>query len=406
MRSMITYEDILRARKILKDVVHKTPLDYSTTFSKLTGCNVYLKLECLQKTGAFKVRGAYNKIFSLSYEQKLRGVVTASAGNHAQGVAYSSKILGIKCTVVMPVNASPAKVAATRSYGAEIVFHGNMYDNALEKALEIAEKENKVFIHAFDDEHVIAGQGTIGIEILEDLPDVDAVIMPVGGGGLASGIAIAIKSKKPNVKIIGVQTKAFPAIKETLEKNRIVEISNGFTIADGIAVKKPGNITLEILRKYMDDIGLVDDEQIVKTMFLLMERSKLVIEPAGAVGLAYLLNEGNEKLKDKKVVVVLSGGNVDMFLLGQIVHKGLGSIGRLVRISVQLYDRPGELKKVIDTIAANRVNIVDVMHDRLGSDVRAGSAKVILSLEAESSEHIDNLLKILKDKGIEYQLEP
>jgi Threonine dehydratase len=306
----------------------------------------------------------------------------------------------------MPVNASPAKVAATRSYGAEIVFHGNMYDNALEKALEIAEKENKVFIHAFDDEHVIAGQGTIGIEILEDLPDVDAVIMPVGGGGLASGIAIAIKSKKPNVKIIGVQTKAFPAIKETLEKNRIVEISNGFTIADGIAVKKPGNITLEILRKYMDDIGLVDDEQIVKTMFLLMERSKLVIEPAGAVGLAYLLNEGNEKLKDKKVVVVLSGGNVDMFLLGQIVHKGLGSIGRLVRISVQLYDRPGELKKVIDTIAANRVNIVDVMHDRLGSDVRAGSAKVILSLEAESSEHIDNLLKILKDKGIEYQLEP
>jgi len=403
---MITYEDILRARKILKDVVHKTPLDYSTTFSKLTGCNVYLKLECLQKTGAFKVRGAYNKIFSLSYEQKLRGVVTASAGNHAQGVAYSSKILGIKCTVVMPVNASPAKVAATRSYGAEIVFHGNMYDNALEKALEIAEKENKVFIHAFDDEHVIAGQGTIGIEILEDLPDVDAVIMPVGGGGLASGIAIAIKSKKPNVKIIGVQTKAFPAIKETLEKNRIVEISNGFTIADGIAVKKPGNITLEILRKYMDDIGLVDDEQIVKTMFLLMERSKLVIEPAGAVGLAYLLNEGNEKLKDKKVVVVLSGGNVDMFLLGQIVHKGLGSIGRLVRISVQLYDRPGELKKVIDTIAANRVNIVDVMHDRLGSDVRAGSAKVILSLEAESSEHIDNLLKILKDKGIEYQLEP
>ncbi len=406
MRSMITYEDILRARKILKDVVHKTPLDYSTTFSKLTGCNVYLKLECLQKTGAFKVRGAYNKIFSLSDEQKLRGVVTASAGNHAQGVAYSSKILGIKCTVVMPVNASPAKVAATRSYGAEIVFHGNMYDNALEKALEIAEKENKVFIHAFDDEHVIAGQGTIGIEILEDLPDVDAVIMPVGGGGLASGIAIAIKSKKPNVKIIGVQTKAFPAIKETLEKNRIVEISNGFTIADGIAVKKPGNITLEILRKYMDDIGLVDDEQIVKTMFLLMERSKLVIEPAGAVGLAYLLNEGNEKLKDKKVVVVLSGGNVDMFLLGQIVHKGLGSIGRLVRISVQLYDRPGELKKVIDTIAANRVNIVDVMHDRLGSDVRAGSAKVILSLEAESSEHIDNLLKILKDKGIEYQLEP
>ncbi|MFP3190543.1 MAG: threonine ammonia-lyase [Thermoproteota archaeon] len=403
---MITYEDILRARKILKDVVHKTPLDYSTTFSKLTGCNVYLKLECLQKTGAFKVRGAYNKIFSLSDEQKLRGVVTASAGNHAQGVAYSSKILGIKCTVVMPVNASPAKVAATRSYGAEIVFHGNMYDNALEKALEIAEKENKVFIHAFDDEHVIAGQGTIGIEILEDLPDVDAVIMPVGGGGLASGIAIAIKSKKPNVKIIGVQTKAFPAIKETLEKNRIVEISNGFTIADGIAVKKPGNITLEILRKYMDDIGLVDDEQIVKTMFLLMERSKLVIEPAGAVGLAYLLNEGNEKLKDKKVVVVLSGGNVDMFLLGQIVHKGLGSIGRLVRISVQLYDRPGELKKVIDTIAANRVNIVDVMHDRLGSDVRAGSAKVILSLEAESSEHIDNLLKILKDKGIEYQLEP
>jgi len=401
---MLTYDDVVRASRVLNGIVHRTPLDHSNTFSMLADCNVYLKMECFQKTGSFKVRGAYVKLHSLSNEQKARGVVTASAGNHAQGLAYASKMLNIRCTVVMPINASPAKVSATRAYGADVIFHGMLYDNAWEKAMQIAESEKKVFVHAFDDEHVIAGQGTIGLEILEDLPKVDAIITPVGGGGLASGLAVAVKSKRPDVKIIGVQSKAFSAVKESLAKNRIVEVSNGSTIADGISVKRPGELTLAIMKEYMDDVVLVDDEQIVKAMFLLMERAKVVVEPAGAVGLAYLLNDGNGRLKGKNVVVVLSGGNVDMFLLGQIVHKGLVSIGRLVRISVQLVDRPGEFKRVVDAIATSRVNIVDVIHDRLGSDVSVGNAKVILSLEAENKEHAERLMNMLKSQGIRYEI--
>ncbi len=401
---MLSMLDISKAKEMLKGVIHRTPLDYSNTFSRLSGCNVYLKMECFQKTGSFKVRGAYTKLCTLSKEERRRGVVTASAGNHAQGVAYASRMLNVPCTVVMPLNASPAKVSATRAYGAEITFHGSIYDQAWEKAMEIAREQGRVFVHAFDDADVIAGQGTIGLEIMEDMPDIDAIIVPVGGGGLAAGVALAVKSIKQNVKIIGVQSKAFSAMKESLEQGRIVEVSNGSTIADGISVRKPGELTLAILREYMDHIATVDDDAILKAMFLLMERAKVVVEPAGAVGLAYLLNTPDTDLKGKNVAVVLSGGNVDMFLLGQIVHKGLVGIGRLVRISVQLVDRPGEFKRVVDTIAASRVNIVDVIHDRLGQDVKVGNAKVILSLEAEDMEHAESLMMMLKEQGIKYEL--
>ncbi|MEO9364526.1 MULTISPECIES: threonine ammonia-lyase [Candidatus Nitrosocaldus] len=401
---MLSMLDISKAREMLKGVIHRTPLDYSTTFSRLAGCNVYLKMECFQKTGSFKVRGAYTKIRMLSEEERSRGVITASAGNHAQGVAYASRILKIPCTVVMPLNASPAKVSATRAYGAEIVFHGSIYDQAWEKAMEIAREQGKTFIHAFDDASVIAGQGTIGLEIMEDMPSIDVIIVPVGGGGLAAGIALAVKSIKPDVRIVGVQSKAFSAMKESLEQGRVVEVSNGSTIADGISVRKPGELTLSILKRYMDHIATVDDDAIVKAMFLLMERAKVVVEPAGAVGLAYLLNAPDVDLRGKNIAVVLSGGNVDMFLLGQIVHKGLVGIGRLIRISVQLVDRPGEFKRVVDTIAASRVNIVDVIHDRLGQDVKVGNAKVILSLEAEDMEHAERLMMMLKEQGIKYEL--
>ncbi|MEM1959076.1 MAG: threonine ammonia-lyase [Candidatus Nitrosocaldus sp.] len=401
---MLNVLDISKAREMLKGIVHRTPLDYSTTFSRLAFCNVYLKMECFQKTGSFKVRGAYTKMLMLSEEERSRGVITASAGNHAQGVAYASRMLNIPCTVVMPFNASPAKVSATRAYGADIVFHGSIYDQAWEKAMEIAREQGKTFVHAFDDASIIAGQGTIGLEIMEDMPSIDAIIVPVGGGGLAAGIALAVKSIKPDVKIIGVQSKAFSAMKESLEQGRIVEVSNGSTIADGISVRKPGELTLSILKRYMDHIAVVDDDAIVKAMFLLMERAKVVVEPAGAVGLAYLLNTPDVDLKGKNVAVVLSGGNVDMFLLGQIVHKGLVGIGRLIRISVQLVDRPGEFKRVVDTIAASRVNIVDVIHDRLGQDVKVGNAKVILSLEAEDMEHAERLMKMLREQGIRYEL--
>lgn len=391
-----TLQDIIDAKKILQSIVRKTPLEHSNTFSRLTNCKLYLKEESLQKTGSFKVRGAYVKINSLSNEQKKRGVIAASAGNHGQGVAYGSSIQNIPCTIVMPTNASPAKVSATRSYGANVVLHGILYDQAWKKAQEEANVQKRTVIHAFDDPYVIAGNGTIGLEILEDLPDLDAIYLPIGGGGLAAGVAIAIKSKKPNVKVIGVQSKAFPAMKMSIEKGKIVEACNGSTIADGLSVKHPGELAFDILNKYIDDIVTVADNEIVKTMFLLIERAKLIVEPAGATGLAYLMSNDNP-FKDKKVVTVLTGSNIDMYLLGQIVSKGLLETGRMLKISIQLVDRPGELKNVVDKIVANRVNIVEVLHDRLSQDVAVGKAKVILSLETEDDEHTQILMKFLEN---------
>jgi threonine dehydratase len=397
-----TLLDVIAARKILRGVIRRTPLDYSNTFSRMTGCKLYLKMESLQKTGSFKVRGAYVKVNSLSKQQKSKGVVAASAGNHGQGVAFASGMQKIPCTIVMPANASPAKVSATRSYGAEVVLHGILYDQSWAKAQEIAKEQGRTVIHAFDDPHVIAGQGTIGLEILEDLPDLDAIYLPIGGGGLAAGLAIVIKSKKPNVKVIGIQSKAFPAMKASLDKGSIVDASHGSTIADGISVKHPGELTFEILNKYIDDVVTVNDNEIVKAMFLLMERAKLVVEPAGAVGLAYLLSNGISK--DKKVVTVLTGGNVDMYLLGQIVSKGLLETGRMLKIAVQLVDRPGELKNVVDNIVANRVNIVEVLHDRLSQDVAVGKAKVTLSLETEDKQHTERLMKFLKKNNLDFKV--
>ena len=344
-----TIEDIFRARELLDGCVRKTPLQRSDTFSRLTGTNIFLKLESLQKTGSFKVRGALNKVNTLSEQQRKYGVIAASAGNHAQGVAYAAARNNISCTIVMPQNASPAKVSATKSYGAKVVLQGSDYDESW-IAKEIAKKEGPTIIHAFDDAQVISGQGTIGLELLEDLPELDQVYLPIGGGGLATGIAIAIKSKKPHVKIVGVESKAFPAMKESLAKGSLQNIKSGYTIADGISVKSPGKLTYEIASKYIDDVMVVDDSSIVKTMFLLMERLKLVIEPAGAASLAYLLSNARLK-KNENVVSLLSGGNVDMYLLGQVVAKGLMQMGRMLKIFIHLPDKPGALKTVVDGIA-------------------------------------------------------
>ena len=398
-----TIEDIFKARGLLNGIIRRTPLKRSHTFSRLTGTNIYLKLESLQRTGSFKVRGACVKVSNLSERQSKYGVVAASAGNHAQGVAYAASRKNIPCEIVMPQNASPAKVAATKSYGAKVVRHGSNYDESWNKAQEISKEKGYTIIHAFDDAHVISGQGTIGLELLEDLPDLDQVYVPVGGGGLAAGIAIAIKSKKPNVKIIGVQSKEFPAMKESLAKGSLQTIKGGHTIADGISVKSPGKLTYEIASKYIDDITVVDDSSIVKTMFLLMERAKLVIEPAGAASLAYLLsnNPGDRK---KKVVSLLSGGNVDMYLLGQVVAKGLMEMGRMLKIFIQLPDKPGALKTVVDGIAELSVNIVEVEHDRLSSNISAGTAGVYLSLEMENEKYAERLIEFLAVRGIEFKV--
>jgi threonine dehydratase len=403
-QNMPTVEDILKARKILAGTVRKTPLQSSRTFSKLAGANLFLKLECLQLTGSFKVRGAFVKVSKLSEKQAPHGVIAASAGNHAQGVAYAAFMKKIPCTIVMPQNASPAKVAATRSYGAKVLLTGANYDEAWEATQEIAKSEGRTIIHAFDDPDVIAGQGTIGFELLEDLPDVGKIYLPVGGGGLAAGVAIAVKSRRPNVKIIGVESKAFPAMKESVAKGSLQSMKAGYTIADGISVKQPGRLTYEIVNKLVDDIVLVDDTSIVKTMFLLMERAKMVVEPAGAASLAYLLSNGGHLDKKDKVITLLSGGNVDMYLLGQIVAKGLMHMGRMLRIFILLPDKPGALKNVVDGISELSVNIVEVEHDRLSSNIAAGTAGVYLSLEVEDEKHSQRLVEFLKKKGIEFKV--
>ncbi len=403
MNPMIpTYEDVQKAQSQRGDVIRKTALTYSPIFSQLVGSEVYLKSEFQQKTGSFKIRGAYYKIKSFTDAEKKKGVVTASAGNHAQGVAFASSLENIPCTVVMPKNASPAKVSATRGYGAKVILEGKNYDESWIKAKQIAEETDANIVHAFDDPHVIAAQGVIGLEILEDLPDVDEIYVPIGGGGLAAGILLAIKTKNPEIKVIGVQSKSFPAMKNSLETGKLQSVEGERTIADGIAVKKPGQVTFNIIKELIDEIVLVDDAHIVKTMFLLMERTKIVVEPAGAAGLAYLLEA--KQSPGKKVVPILCGGNVDMYLLGQIVAKGLTQMGRLIKLFILLPDKPGALKELVDEIASLSVNIVEVVHDRLSSEVSAGSAGVTLSLETQGKEHAEELISHLEKKNINFKI--
>jgi threonine dehydratase len=410
-------EDIQNAKDLLiKNNIKKTPLQKSTTFSEITGSNIFMKIESLQKTGTFKVRGALYKINKISQKKtkNYNGIIAASAGNHAQGVAYAAWTKNIPCVIVMPKNASLSKIAATKSYGAKVILEGSDYDESFRIAQQIAKDEKLELISAYDDYDIIIGQGTIGLEIIEDLPEVDEIYIPIGGGGLAAGIAIAIKSKNPNVKIIGVESEAYPAMKRSVEMGSLQAVKAGYTIADGISIKSPGNITFEIIKEFIDDIVLVDDSTIVKTMFLLMERAKLVIEPAGAASLAYLLsishdidnNKIRTSINDKKknVVVVLSGGNIDMYLLGQIVAKGLMRTGRLFKIFLLLQDRPGEFKNVLDSISDLGINIVEVVHDRLSSDIPTGMAGVFLSLEMENQSYIDTLTSRLTEKGIIFKI--
>ncbi|MDF0679933.1 MAG: threonine ammonia-lyase [Candidatus Nitrosocosmicus sp.] len=384
--------------------IRRTDLIKSATFSKLNGNNVYLKLECLQTTGSFKVRGAMVKIHNLSDDLRKNGVIAASAGNHAQAVAFASKLHDISCTIVMPKNASPSKIVATRSYGAKVILEGNSYDESARYVKDFAEKENKTIIPAFEDPDIISGQGTIGLEIMEDLEKLDEVYVPIGGGGLIAGISIAIKSVNPKVKIIGVESTAFPTMKKSISANKITKAKEGYTIADGISIKTPGKLTFEIVKKYVDSIVLIDDSAIVKTMFLLMERSKIVSEPAGAAALAYLISNKKSKEQGKNLVSIISGGNVDMYLLGQIVAKGLMKTGRLLKIFVDLKDKPGALKKIVDEISKASVNIVEVEHDRLSSNIPAGTAGVYLSLELENKNQANTLLDLFKKEKINFEI--
>ncbi|SDM99100.1 threonine ammonia-lyase [Bacillus sp. OK048] len=390
--------DIIIAREKMKGIVHSTPLDYSKTFSQLAHTEVYLKLENLQKTGSFKARGAYNKLISLSDEESHKGVVAASAGNHAQGVAYSSQMLGINCTIVMPKGAPLSKVLATRQYGAEVLLEGSTFDDALAYALELKEQRDATFIHAFDDEAIIAGQGTVGLEILDQLPDVEAIICPVGGGGLIAGVAMAVKEKNPHIAIYGVQATACPSMYQSLKEKIPVLVDSTPTTADGIAVRKPGQKTFEIAQKYVDGIYCVDEMEIARTMLMILERNKLLVEGSGACSLAALLYE-KVNLKEKKVVAVLSGGNVDMNFISRIIERGLVESGRYATFTITLKDKPGELQKILSSLTDLDANIQSVNLNHMGKNIYPGYAGLDISVETKNNEHIDMLYKVLKEKN-------
>lgn len=397
-------DNIIIAREKMKGIVHETPLDYSKTFSKLAQNEVYLKLENLQKTGSFKVRGSYNKLISLSEEELKKGVVAASAGNHAQGVAYSSQMLGIPCTIVMPKGAPLSKVLATRQYGAEVILEGNVFDEALAYALELNEKRGATFIHAFDDESVFTGQGTVGLEILDQLSEVEAVICPVGGGGLIAGVAMAVKEKNPNIAVYGVQTIACPSMKQSLLEQKPVAIKSAPTMADGIAVQKPGAKNFEIVKKYVDDIVCVDEMEIARTMLLLLERNKLLVEGSGASSLAALIYK-KISITNKKVAAVLSGGNVNVHFISRIIERGLVESGRFANFSIILKDKPGELQRVVSSITELDANIQDVHLHHMGKSIYPGYAQLDLSVETKNNEHIAELFGVLKEKEIQVTME-
>ncbi|MEH7275631.1 threonine ammonia-lyase [Neobacillus vireti] len=400
---MVNVDDIIIAREKMKGVIHTTPLDYSKTFSLLAHNEVYLKLENLQKTGSFKARGSYNKLISLTEEELQKGVVAASAGNHAQGVAYSSQMLGVNCTIVMPKGAPLSKILATKQYGAEVILEGATFDDALSFALELKEQRAATFIHAFDDEAIIAGQGTVGLEILDQLPDVEAVICPVGGGGLIAGVAMAIKEKNPHIAVYGVQTVACPSMKQSLIEKSPVIVDSTPTMADGIAVKKPGQKTFEITQKYVDDVYCVDEMEIARTMLMLLERNKLLVEGSGACSLSSLLYE-KVKLKEKKVVAVLSGGNVDMNFISRIIERGLVESGRFAAFNITLKDKPGELQKVLSSLTDLEANIQSVNLHHMGKNIYPGYAQLEISVETKNNEHIDILYKVLKEKNYSVEM--
>jgi threonine dehydratase len=391
------WEEIELAQNRVRKVILRTPMLYSDAISKLTGKEVYLKLENLQKTGSFKIRGAYYKLSQLSHSMRKKGVVAASAGNHAQGVAFASSLLGIESTIVMPEGASIAKQMATRSYGGEVVLFGQDTDESLSHARKL-EEEGKYFIHPFDDEQVIAGQGTIGLEILEEAPGVEAIVVPIGGGGLISGIATIVKKRKPKVKIIGVQAAHAPSAFYSWKRKEIVEVKVKPTLADGIALRRVGEYTFSIIEKKVDEILTVEEDEIASAILMLMERKRVVAEGAGAAPLAALLSRRG-RIGARKVVLVISGGNIDVHLLDRIIEKGLAQTGRVVRFGVILRDVPGALAKLCGLIAQQDANILHIIHERAAKDIPIRFSKVILILETRGPEHIREIEKGLKEKG-------
>lgn len=395
---MSKIQDFITAKEKLSKVLLKTSLIQSPIFSKEARNEVYIKPENLQKTGSFKIRGAYNKITNLSDEEKKKGVIASSAGNHAQGVAYGAKESGIKAVIVMPKSTPLIKVESTKQYGAEVVLHGDVYDDAFKKAKELEEKEGYIFVHPFDDEDVIYGQGTIALEILEELPETDIILVPIGGGGLISGIACAAKILKPEIKIIGVEPDGAASAYEAIKEDKVIELKEANTIADGTAVKKIGNITFEYIKKYVDEIITVSDYELMEAFLLLVEKHKIIAENSGILSLAALKKL---KEKNKKVVSVVSGGNIDVLMISSMINKGLIRRDRIFNFSVNIPDKPGELAKVVDLIAQQGANVVKLEHNQFKNLSRFKDIELQITVETNGSEHIQKLTQAFEEKGYE-----
>ncbi len=393
---MLTLDNVYRASYALKGVIRKTDVIYAPKLVK--DAQIYLKTENLQVTGSFKVRGSYYKMSCLSQEEKERGVIACSAGNHAQGVALSAQKNGIKAVICLPDGAPISKIEATKSYGAEVCLVEGVYDDAYKKALQLRDEKGYTFIHPFDDEDVIAGQGTIALELVDQLPDLDAVIVPIGGGGLISGVAYTIKMLNPKVKVYGVQASGAPSMLNSVKHSQIEELSSVSTIADGIAVKKPGNLTYEICKKYVDDIVSVTDDEISAAILALMEQQKLVTEGAGAIAVAAAMF-GKLDIKGKKVVCLLSGGNIDVTILSRVIKRGLLMSGRTCQLMIELADKPGQLKNVSRIIADLGGNVISVHHERAneGSDVNGCYLRIVL--ETRNFDHIEQIKRALTEFG-------
>ena len=396
---MLNLAKINEAQKRIRDIVVETPLAYAPYLSEHAGCDVYLKKENLQITGAFKIRGAYNKIASLSDTERACGVIAASAGNHAQGVALSAAKFNTKALIVMPESTPLTKVNGVKHFGAEVLLHGANYDEAYLYAVSHAEKYSMTFVHPFEDSDVIAGQGTVALEILKECEEVDAVVIPVGGGGLIAGMSAAIKEINPAIEVIGVSASGAPAFKNSYTLKEAVDTTSVRTIADGIAVRDTSSVTLEYALKNVDKIISVDDEEIASGILFLLERQKLVVEGAGAVGVAALLHNKLPELKDKKVAVVLSGGNMDVTLLSVIIEKGLLKSHRKMKLTVTLVDKPGSLMRFTEILESLNANIVHIAYDRTSISLDYGDANVTVHIETKGKEHQDEIYKALKDDG-------
>jgi threonine dehydratase len=402
-----TLDDFEAARETVRSVADETPMESSRYLSEVLGSDVWLKCENLQRTGSYKIRGAYNRLVHLSDEEKSRGVVAASAGNHAQGVAFAARELGIQSTIFMPIGVALPKLSATREYGADVELSGHVVDETLRAAAQFAEETGAVFIHPFDHPDVVAGQGTLGLEILEELPEVDTIIVPIGGGGLISGVASAVKQKAlelgRTVRIVGVQAANAAAYPQSLINGQPTELKIGSTIADGIAVSKPGVLNFEIIRDVVDEVITVEEDDIARALLVLLERAKLVVEPAGAVSVAAIL--AGKVRASGTTVAILSGGNIDPLVMERIISHGLAASERYLKLRIPLPDRPGQLARTAEIVAASNANVVEVLHTRHGSGMQISEVELELHIETRGPEHAEIVLHNLREAGYQPRID-